>query len=97
MITRKGKATEKKPPVERISTLLSTEESERMRVIKEWRREYAKSLDMPAFIIFSNRTLDDLARKAPKTLADLEKVYGLGPQKIEAFGTELLRILRETV
>jgi ATP-dependent DNA helicase RecQ len=52
---------------------------------------------MPAFIIFSNRTLEDIVRKSPETLADLERVYGLGPQKIEAFGKELLEILRKTV
>jgi ATP-dependent DNA helicase RecQ len=94
-IIRKGKPNEKKSPVGRISTALNTEESERMKAIKEWRREYAKSLDMPAFIIFSNRTLEDLARKAPRTLADLDKVYGLGEQKIEAFGKELLEILHK--
>jgi ATP-dependent DNA helicase RecQ len=95
-IIRKGKSNQKKSTVERASTLLSNEESERMKAIKEWRREYAKSLDMPAFMIFSNRTLEDLARKVPQTLAGLEKVYGLGPQKIEVFGKELLEILHET-
>jgi ATP-dependent DNA helicase RecQ len=67
-----------------------------MRAIKEWRLEYARSQDMPAFLVFSNRTLEDLARKAPGTLTELEEVYGLGPQKIEAFGKELLEILYET-
>ena len=66
-----------------------------MRIIKEWRREYAKSLDMPAFIIFSNRTLEDLVRKSPETLAELEEVYGLGPQRIESFGKELLEVLHK--
>jgi ATP-dependent DNA helicase RecQ len=96
-VTRKGKSKEKKSPTERVSALLSAEESERIRVIREWRREYAKSLDMPAFIIFSNRTLEDLARRTPGTLAELEEVYGLGPQKIAAFGKELLEILSELV
>jgi ATP-dependent DNA helicase RecQ len=52
---------------------------------------------MPAFLVFSNRTLEDLARKAPGTLNELEEVYGLGPQKIEVFGKELLEILYEIV
>ena len=50
---------------------------------------------MPAFLVFSNRTLEDLARKAPGTLTELEEVYGLGPQKIEAFGKELLSVIRQ--
>ncbi len=96
-VTRKGKPKEKKSQVERIETPLSSNESERARAIKEWRLEYAKSQDMPAFIIFSNRTLEDLARKAPATLDELEEVYGLGPQKIEAFGKELLEVLHGVV
>ncbi len=94
---RKGKTKEKKPQRESTATPLNAEESERMRVIKEWRLAYAKAQDMPAFIVFSNRTLEDLARKAPGTLTELEDVYGLGPQRIEAFGKELLAVLSETV
>jgi ATP-dependent DNA helicase RecQ len=85
---------EKKTRIDSIATTLSAEESARMRAVKDWRLDYARALDMPAFIIFSNRTLEDLARKAPGTLAELEEVYGLGPQKIEMFGKELLEILR---
>ena len=50
---------------------------------------------MPAFLVFSNRTLEDLARKAPGSLSELEDVYGLGPQKIEAFGQELIALIRD--
>jgi ATP-dependent DNA helicase RecQ len=93
----KGRSKEKKYPTEKIAAPLTAQESERMKAIREWRLEYARAEDMPAFIIFSNRTLEDIVRKSPETLADLERVYGLGPQKIEAFGKELLEILRKTV
>jgi ATP-dependent DNA helicase RecQ len=93
--TREKKSKKEKAPIERIATSLNNQELERAKAIREWRLEYARSQDMPAFIIFSNRTLEDLARKAPTTLAELEKIYGIGPQKIEAFGTELLEALRK--
>ncbi len=96
-ITRKGKAKERKPQKESIAGPLSAEESERMRVLKAWRLDYARSQDMPAFIIFSNRTLEDLARKLPRTLTELETIYGLGPQRIETFGKELLEVLEGMV
>ena len=92
-ITRKGKSKEKKSGIERVATPLSAQESARMRAIKDWRLEYARTQDMPAFLVFSNRTLEDLARKMPGTLDELEEVYGLGPQKIEVFGKELLELL----
>jgi ATP-dependent DNA helicase RecQ len=94
-LTRKATSKEKKSRIEKVATPLSAEESARMRTIKEWRLEYARAQDMPAFLVFSNRTLEDLARKAPGTFTELEEVYGLGPQKIEAFGKELLEILNE--
>ncbi len=89
----KGKSKQKESPIERVATTLSPQESARMRAIKDWRLEYARARDIPAFIVFSNHTLEDLARKAPKTLTELERVYGLGSQKIEAFGKELLEVL----
>jgi superfamily II DNA helicase RecQ len=96
-LTRKGKPKENKSGIESIATTLSVQESARMRAVKDWRLEYARALDMPAFLVFSNRTLEDLVRKAPGTLAELEEVYGLGPQKIDMFGKELLEILHGVV
>ncbi len=94
-VTRKVKSKEKKYRIESAATPLTPEESARMKAIKEWRLEYAREQDIPAFIVFSNRTLEDLARKMPGTLAELEEVYGIGSQKVEAFGNELLEILHE--
>lgn len=96
-LIRERKPKEKRSRIEPIAGTLTARESERMKAIREWRLEYARAQDIPAFIVFSNRTLEDLARKAPGTLAELEGVYGLGPQKIEAFGRELLDVLRQTV
>lgn len=92
-IIRKGRRDEKDSRTERVAGPLNAQETEKMRAIKEWRREYAQSQDLPAFVIFSNRTLEDLARKNPVSLSGLEEVYGLGRQKIEAFGKELLEFL----
>ncbi|OPY60265.1 MAG: ATP-dependent DNA helicase RecQ [Syntrophorhabdaceae bacterium PtaU1.Bin034] len=96
-VTRKAKTKEKRSAIEGPAAPLTDLESARMKAVKEWRLEYAKAQDMPAFLVFSNRTLEDLARKAPMTLAALEEIYGLGPHKIEAFGEELLEVLRKTV
>jgi ATP-dependent DNA helicase RecQ len=93
-ITRKGKSKEKHAPIGKATGVLDAEETARMLVIKEWRRDYAKAQDLPAFVIFSNRTLEDLARKNPRTLRELEKIYGLAEMKIDAFGKELLEALR---
>jgi ATP-dependent DNA helicase RecQ len=65
----------------------------RANLLRDWRRRFAKERDVPAFIIFSDKTLIDLAAKNPATLADLEGIYGLGPAKIGLFGEVLLKEL----
>lgn len=63
---------------------------ERLAHLKEWRKRKARELDVAAFMVFSDKTLRDLAEKNPRTREGLREVYGVGEQKLEAFGTELL-------
>lgn len=63
--------------------------------LKEWRRVFAKNHDMPAFIVFSNKTLVDISNKNPQGLDELETVYGLGQTKIEHYGAQILKCLSE--
>ncbi len=62
--------------------------------LKKWRKSLAQERDVPAFVIFSDRTLRHLIRAQPKSLVDLECIYGLGSRKIEDFGEVLLSELR---
>ena len=68
-------------------------ELDRHRALKAWRKDYAQANDMPAFVIFSNRTLRELAVQNPASSADLWKIHGLGEQKIEMFGDDILQVL----
>lgn len=67
----------------------------RLLKLREWRLEYSKKNDIPAFIVFSNKTLIDLANKNPKSISDLEKVYGFGPVKVETLGEHILKELKD--
>lgn len=58
--------------------------------LKDWRYRKAKELDLPAFVILSDRSLRDLAVKKPGSLEDLKDVYGFGDSKIEKFGWDVL-------
>ncbi|MDX9731259.1 MAG: ATP-dependent DNA helicase RecQ [Bdellovibrionales bacterium] len=72
---------------------LSPAQSRALQHIKEWRRLTAIELDQPAFVIFSDKALRDLVAKNPKTLSELENVYGFGPAKVEKFGPDIIREL----
>ena len=69
-------------------------ESERVvGALKAWRLERSRSDEVPAFVILHDATLEELAERGPRTLIELASISGIGPAKIENYGTELLTIL----
>ena len=63
--------------------------------LKKLRWELAKELRQPAFCVFSDRTLIELARAHPTTESEMLHVPGIGPAKLEKFGEAFLRVLRD--
>ncbi len=63
--------------------------------LKAKRSELANARAVPAFVIFSDRTLADMAAKKPATLAEFGEVFGVGRAKIEAFGAVFLEVVRD--
>ncbi len=63
--------------------------------LKKWRRRKAEEMNVPPYVIFGDRTLNDIAAKKPRTEAELFDVAGLGESKIEKFGKDILRIVGE--
>ena len=61
--------------------------SRRLRLL---RRELAKQRSVPAYIVFTDATLRDLARKRPLTPDTLLRVSGIGAKKLEQYGEALL-------
>jgi DNA helicase-2/ATP-dependent DNA helicase PcrA len=63
--------------------------------LREWRLERARSEGVPAYVVFNDRTLAELLRRAPTTPAELAAVPGIGPAKLERYGRDLLVVVRE--
>jgi len=61
--------------------------------LKKWRLERAKSDEIPAYVVFHNSTLAEIASRRPATIAELASVPGVGPAKLERYGRELLDAL----
>jgi ATP-dependent DNA helicase RecQ len=78
---------------EAAGVLHGAEAEVRASILKDWRKKYASEKDIAAFIVFSNKTLIDLANRNPASLSELIKVYGMGPQKVETFGAEIINEL----
>lgn len=66
---------------------------ERFTALKQWRAEVAKSHGLPAYVIFHDATLAEMARRLPDGLDELGEISGVGTKKLEAYGAEILRVL----
>lgn len=69
-------------------------ERDRLAQLKAWRKHKAKELDIAAFMVFSDKTLRHLAVENPQTQEALLSIYGIGSQKAEMFGHDLLSATR---
>ena len=54
-----------------------------------------ENINVPAYVIFSNATLAELATARPRTARDLLAVAGVGPVKAERYGDAVLGLVRE--
>ena len=61
--------------------------------LREKRAEIAKELEVPAYIIFSDKTLKHLANEKPYDKATMLEVNGVGLKKFEQFGEEFLEVI----
>ena len=64
--------------------------------LKEWRRKRAQTDDVPAYVVFHDRTLAEIADRKPEDRADLAAISGVGPAKLERYADEILEIVGQT-
>ena len=72
------------------AVLLDADQEARFQNLRRWRKAKAEELDIPAFVVFSDKTLRDMAVKNPQSLDELRGVYGVGEAKLEQFGYDVL-------
>ena len=74
--------------------MLNVEQENRFQLLKQWRRQKSLELDIPAFIVFSDRTLRNLAVTNPQQTEGLRLIHGIGDAKIEQYGSEIMSIIK---
>jgi DNA helicase-2/ATP-dependent DNA helicase PcrA len=65
------------------------------RALKEWRLTRARRDGVPAYVVFHDTTLAEIATRHPASPAELAGVSGVGPAKLERYGSEVLATLAE--
>ena len=61
--------------------------------LKEYRSEQAQRKSVPAYVIFTDKTIEDLCKQLPRTRTELLEVSGIADKKAEAYGDDLLSII----
>jgi ATP-dependent DNA helicase RecQ len=82
----------KKPYVE---TGLSKTEHEIFDKLRWWRFETARAHNVPAYVIFHDATLREIAKARPGSLDQLRGVSGVGDKKLESYGAEIVALIEE--
>jgi ATP-dependent DNA helicase RecQ len=67
--------------------------------LRQLRKQVADQQDVPAFVVFSDTTLKDMAEKMPATIAQMSRVSGVGDAKLKQYGqifvNEIVKFIRE--
>lgn len=76
-----------------IQNELTTAEMASFDKLKQQRTLWAKERNVPAYVVFHDATLMDIAKKNPKTSKQLLEVNGLGKTKVELYGEKIIALL----
>jgi ATP-dependent DNA helicase RecQ len=84
----------RKPSAAAAGVAAATCDPRLLEALRRWRRQTAARMgNLPAYLIYPDRTLEQLARIKPRTEAELLQVRGIGPAKAGRFGAETLAVI----
>ena len=90
MLVRKETEEEKQ-----VATKLTGPTSDLYEALRELRAELAAEHNIPAYVIFSNATLSDMAKKMPKNMTEFRRVSGVGEIKANWYGKQFIQRIKE--
>ena len=85
---RRNKSTRRSKPV-----MSDESDQELFEKLKEARQAMAKKRKVPAYVIFHDKTLIELAGRRPQSFEEMLEINGIGESKLEKFGQSLLDVI----
>jgi ATP-dependent DNA helicase RecQ len=76
-----------------VRALVSDEDAPLLSALKAKRRALAEAAGVPAYVIFPDRTLIEMAEARPETLDGLARISGVGAVKLERYGADFLAVI----
>ncbi|ANP37401.1 ATP-dependent DNA helicase RecQ [Phaeobacter gallaeciensis] len=88
------KTADRRPAVK---ALVSDEDAPLLSALKAKRRALAEAQKVPAYVIFPDRTLIEMAEQRPETLDQMARISGVGAKKLDRYGDEFLSVITGAV
>jgi len=76
-----------------VKTLVDDEDAPLLSALKAQRRALAEAQSVPAYVIFPDRTLIEMAERKPQTMDDMAGISGIGAVKLERYGATFLKVI----
>ncbi len=76
-----------------VKAMVAEEDAPLLSALKAKRRALAESQRVPAYVIFPDRTLIEMAETRPMTLDDMARIVGIGAKKLERYGDTFLEVI----
>ncbi len=92
-ITLRRDTVERARPGYAVKTLVAEEDASLLSALKAKRRALAEAAGVPAYVIFPDRTLIEMAEKRPQTLDQMMGITGVGAKKLESYGAVFLSVI----
>jgi ATP-dependent DNA helicase RecQ len=74
--------------------LVSEDDAPLLAALKARRRAFAEAARVPAYVVFTDRTLIEMAEKRPRTLDEMARIGGVGAAKLDRYGAAFLEVIR---
>ncbi len=80
-------------PVAVVKSQVSEEDAPLLSALKVKRRALAEAASVPAYVVFADRTLIEMAERKPATLDQMAQISGVGAKKLESYGALFLEVI----
>jgi len=90
-----GKASRRDKRAAEASAITSDDDAALLAALKTLRTKLAQTQKVPAYVVFSDRTLIELATHRPASLGAMREIHGVGDTKLERYGAAFLEVLRQ--
>ena len=91
---REGRAARAKPAASHYQ--FADADPALVEALREWRRGVARDAGVPAYVVFGDETLRNIAAHRPDSIQELARIPGLGPGRLDRYGAAVLALCATT-